>query len=472
MHNIDTLPNVTAGLAPQTRWWQNRWELLGWILFVGLLIGLVPFGFYRTCRKDGCDFWLFYDSAQYIWEYGLRAPKSKFLHYLPSVDVAFASIAWLPMRGAAAVWCALMTTGWLCLLADVRRYLLGDYDRTQARQSILTAGLVMMPLFIDHLCVGAFHILMVWFMVAGLGRVAQNKPWSGGIFLGLAVWIKLLPLLGVGYLLLKRKWLPAVVAGVTVLVVDLALSLVAYGPQGTFETHCLWLESEVFGSRNQLLSDPNPLDDDRITNQSIMVVMRHTLTHMGHATEADRTEAEARKLGVRVKPGHVGSVRYGLTRPDVSIAELSPAQVQTIYAAVMLALAAAIVYYCRQPGSLMSPRQWGNEIALMLLATLWFSPLVWSYHPTAALPAMAMIYVRAPRHPRLAWALTLLWMASLALMGVPLARTLGVTLWMNLALGVFLVWTAYGEPRTSADEERGCTYNPSYNFGNSPMATC
>ena len=285
----------------------GRWR--AWILFVALLVGLVPFGLFRTCRKDGCDFWLFYDSAQYIWEYGARAPKSKFLHYLPSIDVAFASIAWLPMRGAAVVWCGLMTAGWLCLMANIRRYLLCDYDPTQARQSVLTAGLVMMPLFIDHLCVGAFHILMVWFMVAGLGRIAQNKPWSGGILMGLAVWVKLLPLLGIAYLLLKRKWLPVIVAGVTVVVVDLSLSLIAYGPQGTYETHCLWLESEVFGSRNQLLSDRSPLDDDRITNQSIMVVMRHTLTHLGQGTEADRTAGRGGRTG-RARQTGTGGGRY------------------------------------------------------------------------------------------------------------------------------------------------------------------
>ena len=100
------------------------------------------------------------------------------------------------------------------------------------------------------------------------------------------------------------------------------------------------------------------------------------------------------------------------------MADLSPGQVQAVYAAVMLSLLLAIVFYCRRPGSEMLPRQWGNEIALMLLATLWFSPLVWSYHPTAALPALAMIYVRAPRHPKLTWVVTLLWMASLGLMGL------------------------------------------------------
>jgi hypothetical protein len=434
---------------PASQWWQNGWEALGWLLLAGLLVGFFPFVLRRLTRLTSSDFWLFYESARYIWEHGARAPKSKFLHYLPSVDVAFASLAWMSMRAAAVAWFVLMTTSWLCLLATTHRYLLGNYDRVQARRSVLAAALLVTPLFLDHLCVGAFHVAMVWFMVAGLGRVSHDKPWSGGIMLGLAVWVKLLPLIGVAYLLLKRKWLPAVVAMLTVLMVDLSLSLVAFGPQGTWESHCLWLESEVFGSRNQLLSDPNPLDDDRNTNQSVMVVMRHTLTRMGQGTEADRQEALRR--GIKVKPGYIGSPEYGMMRPNVSIGDLTAGQVQTVYTLVMAALLVAMTFYCRRPGGLLSPRQWSNEIALVVLATLWFSPLVWSYHPTAALPALSVIFARAPQHSKLAILVALLWLASLALMGIPAARALGVTLWTNVLVGVFLLWTARDQDVSSFD---------------------
>jgi hypothetical protein len=78
----------------------------------------------------------------------------------------------------------------------------------------------------------------------------------------------------------------------------------------------------------------------------------------------------------------------------------------------------------------------------MVLSTLWFSPLVWSYHPTAAVPALALIFGRAPQHPKLALNVAILWIVSLLLMGSPVARALGVTFWMNVLLGVFLMWTA------------------------------
>jgi hypothetical protein len=465
MQEAEKLPQVISpssqpGQAPTSRWYDNRLEAAMWILLVALLLGFFPYVLRRLTNNDGCDFWLFYDSSRYVLDYGLRAPKSKFLHYLPSVDVAFAGLVWLPLKWAAVAWWALMTSAWLFLLAAVRRYLLCDYDATQARRAVLCAALLVTPLFLDHLCVGAFHVLMVWFMVAGLGRISRNKPWSGGMVLGLAVWVKLLPLAAVGYLILKRKWLPAAVTLATALLVDLALSLAAFGPEVAWQLHTQWWESEALGTRNQLLTDTKPLDDDRITNQSLLVVMRRTLTHMGHGSAADYYKAQhltpkqSKELGIKVKPSWVGSVKYGLPRPNVSVADLSPEQLQVAYTAVMLLLAALVAIYCRRPGGVLVPRQWSTEIALIVLATLWFSPLVWSYHGTATLPALALIFTRAPRNSKLAIAVAVIWGISLVLMRSPEARSLGVTLWTNLSLGVFLVWTGHGEaPSLAAERE-------------------
>ena len=308
--------------------------------------------------------------------------------------MAFGLLAWMPFPAAAVVWFAIMIAAWLWLLAAVHRDLLYDYDPTQARRSILVAGLLVMARFVNHLCVGAFHVLMLWWMVAGLGRVSRGRSWLGGLMLGLAVWIKLLPLIGVGYLLLKRKWLPAALALATALTVDLALSLAVFGPQQTWQLHRQWFHSEAHGEQNRMLTDARPLDEDRLNNQSATIVMRRLLTDMGHGTAADRAEAVRR--GERVRPGEVGSVDYGGLRPNVTIAHLTPGQLRFAYVAVMLLLALGIVIYCRRPGRELSPKQWSTEIALVVLATLWFSPLVWSYHITAALPALAVIFARAP----------------------------------------------------------------------------
>ena len=126
---------------------------------------------------------------------------------------------------------------------------------------------------------------MVWWMVSGLGRISRGRCWSGGALLGLAIWIKLLPLVGVGYLLLKRKWLPAVVALATAIAVDLALSLAAFGPQTTWQLHRQWFQGEAHGEQNRMLTRREPIDEDRLNNQSALIVMRRILTDMGHGTE-------------------------------------------------------------------------------------------------------------------------------------------------------------------------------------------
>lgn len=393
------------------------WERIGWWVLAALLLGSSPLVLYRTTRVPGSDFPAFYDSGRYVLEHRARAPDTKFRYYLPSVDAAFALLAWMPLPAAATVWYLLGCGAWLCLLATTGRYVLAGSDHPQPSHAVLAAGLLMMPLVLDHLCIGAFHVIMVWLMVAGLGRASQGRTWSGGILLGLAVWIKLLPALGVGYLVLKRRWLPAVVAVVTVLLVDLVLSLAAFGPQTAWELHREWYQGEAVDRSDRMLTHAGQLDEDRLTNQSVMIIMRRLLTQMGRGAS----------------PG----------RDQVAFGHLTPGQLRVAYYAVMLSLGAGVGFFCRRPWHVLSPPQWSAEIALIVLSTLWFSPLVWSYHPTAATPALALVLSHGPRRLRLAWTITALWLLSIALLAWPAARAFGVLLWMNLLLGGALVWTSW-----------------------------
>ncbi len=400
-----------------SRWERIPWERLGWVLFVSVFLAAVPYVLYRTTRNPGSDFPLFYESGQYVLEHGVRTQESKFAHYLPSADVVVAVLAWwLPLPWAAVAWYAVNAASWVFLLTAIRRYLLVGYDPTVARQAVLGAGLLLLPLVLDHLCIGAFHILMVWLMVAGLGRVSQGRPWSGGMMLGLAVWVKLLPLMGVGYLVLKRKWLPAIVALATVLAVDLSLSLPAFGPETTWQLHEQWWQAEFHGTRNRMLTEPGGIDEDRLTNQSVAIMARRLLTTMGCGLNP--------------------------ARDAVALGNLPASQLQIIYKAVMGLLGLGILAFCRRPGRVLTPDQWSAEISLIVLATLWFSPLVWSYHPTAAAPALALLVARSPKYTKLVWTVAVFWMLSQILLAWPVARAAGVLLWANLLVGVILVWTS------------------------------
>jgi len=390
-------------------------------LFIGLLAAAAPLVWLRSVTDGGSDFFEYYAAGRYVLEHGARQPDTILAYYWPSLDVAWAALAWMPLGMAAAVWCAVGCWCWIGLLGAVGRYLLADVEDGARRQSLLAAGLLVMPIVILHLCLGAFHVLMLWWMVAGLGRVSQGRDRSGAVLLGLAVWVKLLPLLGAGYLLWKRKWRPALLSILVALAIDAALSLAALGPQAAWQWHERWWRQQASDTTRRVLTSPTPLPEHRFKNQSPAAVLRRLLTPL----LADPWK-----------------------KPDrVTLANLSTSQVVVLYYTLVALLGLGIVAVARRPAGQTSAGQWGTEIALVALSTLWFSPVVWSYHNTAVLPAMAAVMGRERRHPRLVWAIVVLWLIGMSLFASSLARGLGTMLWMSLGLGAALVWM--GQTRTA-----------------------
>ena len=393
---------------------QVNWETAGRGLFVLLLLIGLPIAWHRAIHRTNLDFVTFYDAGRYLWEHGARDPASGLCKYLPSADVAWMAIALLPLPLAAAAWYCLGAWSWIGLLGTIRRYLLPELDAATARHVVLLTGLLAMPLALDGLCLGAFHIFMVWAMVAGLGRISRGRPWSGAVLLGTAIWIKLLPIAGVAYLLLKRRWQPALVALAWAAALDVVLSVGAMGPQAAWNEHLRWWNQEGARSTSQQLTANGLIDEDRLTNQSTMVMMRRLLTRFG------------------------GKLHYAKLYPWR--ANLNAAQLTAAYALVTALLGLGVAVYCRRPARATSPGQWSNEIAMAALSTLWFSPVVWSYYPTAAAPALAVVLGKVARRPGVAWVVSCTWMAAIALLGLNAVRAWGDLLWLSFALGATLVW--------------------------------
>jgi alpha-1,2-mannosyltransferase len=392
------------------------WETLGRAVLAVSLVAAFSIASYRALYgAGGSDFPEFYAAGRYVLEHGEIEPTAFLRYYWPSVDVAFAGLAWMPLPMASAVWNAIGCLSWIGLLMTIHRLLASWAASPIPRRAALAAGLLMLPLALNHLCLGAFHILMIWLMVAGLARVSRGHCWSGGMLLGLGVWIKLLPLLGVGYLVLKRKWLAAGVAVATAIVVDLALALPAFGPQRAWELHVQWWENQGRGAADRNLSDPGITEEDRITSQSLAVVLRRLLTRMGW----------------EAFPG----------RNPVALANLSSQQLRMVYLGITGLVGLGIAFSCRRPGRSLDVSRWATEIALVTLGTLWFSPVVWSYHFTAATPALAAVAARRAVQPRVAWGTAALWLVAMGLFGWPLARSFGAVLWITFALGAILVWS-------------------------------
>ena len=118
-------------------------------------------------------------------------------------------------------------------------------------------------------------------------------------------------------------------------------------------------------------------------------------------------------------------------------------------------LALGIAVFCWPPGRRAPAARQSTEIALIVLATLWFSPVVWSYHLTAATPALALVISRdQDRWRLLSLLVAVVWLAALGLLCWPVARACGVLLWLSLWLGVALVGT-YWQQQSNAGK-RAC----------------
>jgi hypothetical protein len=400
------------------------WERLGRLLLVAILLVGLPIAVNRAVNHGVSDFRGFHQASQFTLAHGLRLSDTTFAFYLPSLDVAFEAIAWMPMPIAAVIWYLLGCWSWIALLRSVNRYLLEGFDEPRRQAITLIGGLLVTPLAVDGLCLGSFQTFMVWWIVAGLGRIRCGRARSGGVLLGLAIWIKLLPLLAVAYLILKRKWKPAALAVICAVVLDITLSFVGYGPKVAWAEHVRWWKEQAQGTTERPLTNPIPVQEDRDTNQSLVVILRRTLTTMG------------------INQAGVPARHY------TTLLHLTSTQLQAVYLTVVGLLGLAVLAAWRKPAEQLSLSQWSTEIALVSLATLWFSPVIWGYHPTAAAPALLLVLARVCDRPKLFWTINLGWIAAVCLLGIPLAREFGEMYWTVLLLGGLLLWTSWKRPCT------------------------
>ncbi len=392
----------------------RRYRTLAICLGGLVLLAAVPF-LMRVRGGKGCDFLAFWAAGRHILENGTRLNHSLLYRYLPSMDAAWVAFGWMPLAVAAPVYFLFSGVTWLGLLGAVHRYLLPGVPESRRRLAVLLAAALTMAFALDHLMLGAFHILMLWLLVAGLGRTMRGRTFSGAALVGAAIWLKLLPLLAVPYLLLKRRWKAAFLSVLTAVALDVTLSVAAFGPAGAWATHAAWWQRHAVGDLHSLLNTPEPIEDQRDRNQSLAAVMRRTLTHMG----ADPTEAR----------------KHGIPGP---LADLTPRQMKVCYFAATGLAAAWLAWFLRRPAQGITEYQQASEIATLCLATLWFSPILFSYHPIAALPALAILVARRGKPARLENIALIVWVVATLLLALPAARFAGEILWASALLGVAL----------------------------------
>src|SRR5208282_4702098 len=150
------------------------WESLGQFVMLALLIIGLPMAFQRAIDK-GPDLAGFCDAGRYILEHGTRDPSSTLSRYWPSADVPWIAFALLPIGFVAVLWYCIGCATWIGLLRTICSRMLVGLDPAAKRHATLAAGLLAMPLVIDGMSMGSFHVLMVWLMIMGLDRACRGQ---------------------------------------------------------------------------------------------------------------------------------------------------------------------------------------------------------------------------------------------------------------------------------------------------------
>ena len=165
------------------------------------------------------------------------------------------------------------------------------------------------------------------------------------------------------------------------------------------------------------------------------ITLRRLLTSLGSLPEA-RTAAEQAAESAAIEQGKLINFQ---ARRRVQLADLTPAQLQAVFLATMAILALGVAIYCRPVRLQAWAEQGPAKIAMMTLATLWFSPVVWSYHLVAATPVLAILFLRGRYRWQWVVPVVAVWAGALGLLAFDVARAAGVLLWMSLLLGAGLV---------------------------------
>jgi hypothetical protein len=244
---------------------------LAWLVVAIVLASGVVAALHRGLqnRPDWDD--LRTESA-YVWQHGHTAPGTAMFGYLPATTFAlWPFTAWLPQPLGLVLFVASNLLAAVASLWIVRRWWTG------AAPWFVWPVLLVCANFQHALQANQLTLWTLLLCVRGLTLVGRRRDLLGGLVLGLAAVIKIMPGILILYLLLRRRWRAlggVLVAGV---VFDVAPSIAFFGWHGAVEEHSAWLRRAAWHSNRQLIEQPLLRVHRHGTNSSLAAVLTRWL---------------------------------------------------------------------------------------------------------------------------------------------------------------------------------------------------
>jgi len=245
----------------------------------------------------------------------------------------------------------------------------------------LTASATLVPLLMtarllmEHLESTQINLYLLFLVLVAFDLFRRRRQALGGLALATAISARAVPIVFLAYLVYKRAWRPAVWTSGFLVVLNVVLPLVVFGPAVTVER---WKEWRAVAAAET--ANPTPM----FPNQSLLAALRRVLTREG---------------GVR------DPIQY-------AVAAWPPARVVQLFYA-LVGLGALAFAFRRNPPGVDDPSML-SELAVGLCVLPLVSPLAWKAHFVTLLAGYWLIWrvmQRAPVRSRWVWAL---WWASFA----------------------------------------------------------
>ena len=319
------------------------------------------------------------------------------------IAALLALLARVSLPGALLLW----QLGSVAAIWGVTRLvprLLGEQPARFDSTSVLVPVLMTARLLQEHLQHTQVNLYVLLLVVLAFVLFQRRRNALGGLSLAAAVSLRAVPLLFVVYLLYKRAWAAAAWTGGFLLVLNLVLPLVAFGPSGAAER---WRSWRAVAARET--ADPTPV----YSNQSVLAALKRLLTAEGGARDP---------------------VRY-------AIASWPTARVQVLFNLLLVAGAVVLGFlFRRHPAGVNGPHvAW--EVGALLCAMPLVSPLAWKAHFITLLVGYWLVWRAAAgsRPPALAWwgSFACLTLSASALWGGRLSHILES--WNVITVGALLV---------------------------------
>jgi hypothetical protein len=353
------------------------------MVLVAFAAHLAVFGAIALSRRAP-DFEYFYTAADHLLTHGEldrgveRLPNGQIElrgtieWYLPFVSRFMTLLAWLPFGAAGAVWLTLNVIAFFVTLALIGKHLMGlppqDWPVT-----LLLPTLLLGLFWHWEFRLNQIDTLTLLLVAASFVHWQQRRQKLAGFWLGLAVLLKVTPMLLVVWFALKRQFRTVGVALVTILLAGPVGDLIVFRPAYALEGYRHWWHTAVTASSHRgLILNQGEMD---WRNQGLGAVASRWLHPTNYALHFDNDP--------RIKTDKPPAT--------MNVVALSRATVAGIVLTVVGLSMAGLLWLVRRPASVLSLWQLRTEWALCLLAMLWLMPILRRYHLILLLPAVAVL---------------------------------------------------------------------------------